>query len=529
MIDETRDMNNENEAPTTAQECSADAPNTSSAAQGATIPPTGEAQSEVSAEAQGEASDTSSVTAEPSHLPPTGEAQSAQSASYSSYDEPTRSGEYAGAGVGRTERVGGTGYTTVGEKTDIGTGMGSAYAHRASTDPSPRYVMDDATAFAPAKKKKERKGIGAPALCLMLAGALLVGVMGGFGGAVLYNEINPASASGGNNIIVNKVESSEGATPEEGSLAEMIASVENTVVEIRTEAVVNGSFFGNYVSEGAGSGVIISSDGYIITNNHVISGADTITVTTKGGDEYAADLIATDAQTDVAVIKVEATELQAAVIGSSADLVVGERAVAIGNPLGELGGSVTIGFISALDRELTIDGSKMTLLQTDAAINPGNSGGALFNASGELIGIVNAKSSGDAIEGLGFAIPIDTAMSVASDLIESGHVSGRPALGIQVVEIATNEDYYKYRNSELGRYIDTYGVYIVEDSQGNFELGDRIVGINGTSVSSFTDISEILAEHQVGDTVTVTYARSRRMGEAEVTLVEMASTASTEE
>ncbi len=376
------------------------------------------------------------------------------------------------------------------------------------------------TVQAPSEQKKQKRGMGAGGIALLLIACLVISCAGGFGGAYLYGELNPGYFGGGN-VTVNKVESN-GTTVEipEGSVAAVAESVADTVVEITTEAVVNGTFFGNYISEGAGSGVIISEDGYIITNNHVISGADTIKVRLKDESEYTATLVATDAQADIAVIKIEAESLHAATLGSSESLIVGQQAVAIGNPLGQLGGTVTCGIISALDREVEIDGNKMRLLQTDAAINPGNSGGGLFNMDGELIGIVNAKSSGDDIEGLGFAIPIDTAYEVAQELITNGYVSGRPALGVSVVEISDMSDYYQYKNSEIGKYIDSLGVYIVSDTQENFEVGDRFIAINGISVTGFDDISEILADYEIGDEVTVTVSRSRKMVEVKVTLVE---------
>ena len=168
-----------------------------------------------------------------------------------------------------------------------------------------------------------------------------------------------------------------------------------TVVEIVTESVSTATTFwgGNYVTSGAGSGVIISSDGLIITNNHVVSGANTIKVTLKDGTQYDAKLIGTDPDSDIAVIKIEATGLPCALVGDSDKLEVGDEVVAVGNPLGELGGTVTNGIISALSRDVNIDGTEMSLIQTNAAVNPGNSGGGLFNMYGGLIGIVNAKST----------------------------------------------------------------------------------------------------------------------------------------
>lgn len=201
------------------------------------------------------------------------------------------------------------------------------------------------------------------------------------------------------------------------SVAEVVKNVADTVVEITTTNVVTDRFYGQYITSGAGSGVIISENGYIITNHHVIDGARTITVRLTDGSEFSAKLVGSDADTDIAVLKIQATGLSYAVMGSSASLVVGQEVVAIGNPLGSLGGTVTDGIISALDRTVVVDGHKMTLMQTNAAINPGNSGGGLFNRAGELIGIVNAKQADTGIEGLGFAVPIDVAWASVEAIV----------------------------------------------------------------------------------------------------------------
>ena len=203
------------------------------------------------------------------------------------------------------------------------------------------------------------------------------------------------------------------------SVAEVVKLVADTVVEITTTNVVTDRFYGQYVTSGAGSGVIISDNGYIITNYHVIEGARSISVRLTDGSEFKASLIGGDVGNDIAVLKISATGLRAAVMGSSKSLVVGQEVVAIGNPLGSLGGTVTNGIISALDRTVVVDGYQMTLMQTNAAINPGNSGGGLFNRAGELIGIVNAKRSDTGIEGLGFAIPIDIAWDVTQAILKS--------------------------------------------------------------------------------------------------------------
>lgn len=189
------------------------------------------------------------------------------------------------------------------------------------------------------------------------------------------------------------------------SIPQVVELVADTVVEIITTNIVTDRFYGQYVTSGAGSGVIIREDGYIVTNHHVIDNARSITVRLTDGSEFSAYEVGSDVANDIAVIKINATGLTPA-RGSNKQLMVGQDVIAIGNPLGTLGGTVTNGIISALDRKIKVDGYEMTLMQTNAAINPGNSGGGLFNMSGELIGIVNAKQSDTGIEGLGFAIPI---------------------------------------------------------------------------------------------------------------------------
>ena len=203
----------------------------------------------------------------------------------------------------------------------------------------------------------------------------------------------------------------------ETNLIDVAAKSKKSVVEIKTEVMTRDRFFGNYVSEGAGSGVIISENGYIVTNYHVVDGATSIYVTLSDGKEYEGIYIGGDANTDIAVLRIHGKKLAAATMGNSDMLVEGEDVIAIGNPLGELGGSVTEGIISSTSREITIGGVEMDLLQTSAAINPGNSGGGLFNMDGELIGVVNAKSSGSEIEGLGFAIPVNTAVKSAKAIM----------------------------------------------------------------------------------------------------------------
>ncbi len=368
------------------------------------------------------------------------------------------------------------------------------------------------------KKKKEKKsGAGVVILCVVLS--LICGFAGAFGGFVLFNNYFSDNAENGENTNGNTViyEAVDKDLPESVINAGTVSTVASTalpsVVEIRTEAVVNNSFYGQYVTEGAGSGVIISKDGYIVTNNHVVAGSSNIKVRLSNGDEHNAKLIGTDPQTDIAVIKIDVENLTSAVYGDSSKLIIGELTVAIGNPLGELGGTVTDGIISALDREIIIEGEHMVLLQTNAAVSPGNSGGGLFNSKGELIGIVNAKSSGDSIEGLGFAIPINTAKPIIKDLIEKGHVTGRPSIGITIIEVTTDYQRFMYGVSD-------YGVYIQKALSEELKSGDRIIAIDGNSVSTSADIKSILNGHQVGDEITLTVSRKGKIVDVKIALID---------
>ena len=297
------------------------------------------------------------------------------------------------------------------------------------------------------------------------------------------------------------------------TVPEVAAAARQTVVEIKTETLNSSVWVGSYISEGAGSGVIISEDGYIITNHHVISGASTIAVRLVDGREFPATLIATDQKTDIAIIKIDATGLQAAVFGNSSALVIGESAIAIGNPLGELGGTVTGGMISALDREMIVEGEAMTLLQTDAAVNPGNSGGGLFNMRAELIGIVNAKSNGLNIEGLGFAIPSNIAKTVASDLLAYGYVKGRTETGLDLLDIQTSQAVRWYR-------VDKPGLYILNSVDEQFKNGDRISDIEGIPIANLYDYNEAMKAFAVGDTVTITVSRGNDSISGKILLTE---------
>ena len=383
----------------------------------------------------------------------------------------------------------------------------------------------------PPKKKKKFNGkrVARSAVALVLAAAM--GFAGGFVGAkfggsgkVVIQQVAPSStadsASGSDSSITAASSSGSSLTTEQ--VADLVSP---SVVVITTEQVVYSqwSWYGqNQVESGAGSGVIISSDGYILTCAHVVDGASNITVTINDKD-YTATLVGEDTTSDIAVIKIDANGLTPATVGDSDSLKVGQNVMAVGNPLGELGGTVTGGMISALNRSVTIQGSSsvntMSLIQMDASVSPGNSGGGLFNMNGELVGIVNAKSSSSDAEGLGFAIPINDAIKVAQELLENGYVTGRPYLGITYLAVTDAQT-----AAQLG--VNAYGVYVVEVVKGGpaekagLQAGDRIVSVDGTEIASKDDLGTLMQKHAAGDTLSITIARDGQMQTVNVTLGE---------
>lgn len=366
------------------------------------------------------------------------------------------------------------------------------------------------------KQKKEPKYVTRKAfiitliICMLATSGLTIG---GYTLAMNMGMTSTTKRVSATNYTLSK------ATGSEKSIEEIIAMNENAVVEIRTETVSTDFWLQNYVTEGAGSGVIIDSKGYIITNNHVIEGASKIKVTLKDGTELQANLVGTDPLNDVAVIKVNATNLTAATYGDSSELSVGDLVIAIGNPLGQLGGTATQGIISALDRELTIDNNTLTLLQTDASINPGNSGGGLFDQYGHLVGIVVAKSSGSDVEGLGFAIPINTAADVAKQLIENGKaIAERPAIGISILDASDAQIAMQYNLRYTGVYIQE--VNSKKAKKAGLKEGDMIYYFEDTKIENANDLTSALSRHKVGDNVKMTVIRDGQTVDIEVELVE---------
>ena len=300
------------------------------------------------------------------------------------------------------------------------------------------------------------------------------------------------------------------------SVATVVNKVASSVVEITTETIVQSGYIGQYVTSGAGSGVVISKEGFVVTNHHVIDGANTITVRMSDGTEFPATLIGTDEQTDIAVLWIDrgSYPLNVATLGSSFDLVVGEDIIAIGNPLGSLGGTVTEGMVSATAREINVNGVNMTLLQVSAPINPGNSGGGLFNLAGELIGVVNAKMSDEEIEGLGFAIPIDTAYEIILELIDHGYVRGRPALGFTVVDVTSVQTAMHYFDSFYT------GVYVYDNSHSEVRYGDLILAADGVEITSSSQLHSLIQGKRVGDSLELTVYRKKQQIVVTVTVTE---------
>ena len=377
-------------------------------------------------------------------------------------------------------------------------------------------------------QKKSGGGKRAALLVLTVILCAAVSFAAGFGGAyyafgILENRttsnVNEAPDKSDLHVsdpegILNKSESQISPYGSAGEdvfeVSQVAQKVKDAVVVIDATVKTSSSFFGSQTGVSAGSGVVISADGYILTCHHVVENAVSVTVTLNSGSKYEAALVGSDAASDLAVLRIEPTEsepLSYVEQGCSADLVVGEKVVAIGNPLGTLGGTVTDGIISATERNITTsDGTVMTLLQTNAAINSGNSGGGLFNLDGKLIGIVNAKYASAGVEGLAFAIPIDSAYTVELDLIEYGYVRGIVDHGLELLDItSSNLNYYYYHYS-----VDQVGVYVVS-SEYNTDLKnkDRIISVNGIAVETKSDITEIIKNSKVGDTIVIVYSRDK--------------------
>lgn len=410
-------------------------------------------------------------------------------------------------------------------------------------------------------KKKKGVTIGQLIACLLVV-ALISGGLGVYFSDAIVNRDQTVPEGGP--MIVEKPDGSDAPdeqppadapditpVPQQGSASDKLAiSGSEATADNTTNVVQNcmASVVGVYMSEsttamtgetteqdtGAGSGVIITADGYIATNNHVVEGVGNISVYLQDGTKYPATLIGTDSFSDLAIIKIEAENLPAATLGSSVNTAVGSTVYAIGNPLGVFTSSVSRGIISGLDRTITIDGVSMTLMQTDAAVNPGNSGGGLFNAEGELIGIVNAKTASVDVEGLGFAIPIDSAKPIMIDLMDRGYVTGRPYIGISMQDVSLrygNDSSYGYGFgfgydpfSFFNSYVTRVQVMLVEEGSaaeaGGMLVNDIITAVDGKEISGSSQFAAVLYEYNVGDTVTITVLRGNETKDLTIVLGE---------
>lgn len=363
-------------------------------------------------------------------------------------------------------------------------------------------------------KKKSRMGLKVTALLLACA---LLGGGAGVGGALLTRTAVERTAdsttlfqSERTPTVVNlsKVNAGQVLTP-----AEVYAANVNSVVGITTQITTN--VWGQQVAQAAsGSGFVISADGYILTNYHVIEDATSVSVTFKNGDKYPATIVGGEADNDVAVLKIDATGLTPVVMGNSSDLVVGQQVAAIGNPLGEMTFSQTVGYVSALDKPLTMsDGTVLNVLQTDCAINAGNSGGPLFNMYGQVIGITNAKysrSSGSneaSIEGICFAIPIDDVRDMIQDIITHGYVTGKPYVGVTLATV--NAQAAARYGRPGGAYVQSIVPGAAADKAG-LQVGDIITAVDGEAVDGSAAFIAIKDKHRAGDTVTLTVDREAK-------------------
>lgn len=352
----------------------------------------------------------------------------------------------------------------------------------------------------------------------------LVGLLGGVVGTFGVIEINKATGNKilerDSQVIINEVKYP--STLEKSSYSLAAYKAINSVVEI-TSTVQTQSFFGVSTSQSLGSGVIVSSDGYIVTNNHVVSGAINVSVKLYDGTSAEASLIGTDPRTDLAVIKIEKDNLPYSTFADSSELLLGQECIAIGNPLGQ-GITCVNGIVSALEKDVTISNYSMTLIQTNAAVNAGNSGGGLFNMNGDLIGIVNAKSSSSStsifggsspsIEGIGYAIPSNTVSKIIRDLVDNGYVKNRATLGIS---------FYSSSLYETDKYSGLLISTIQEDSgaqKAGIQSGDILSAVDDIQITSYSKLVKILDNYSIGDAVKLTIYRNDEKLEFNVTLGE---------
>ena len=368
----------------------------------------------------------------------------------------------------------------------------------------------------PARKKPS----ATTKLVALLVACALVGGLFGLGGGLLADRLGQDKTTlqvSGRPVAEVEIQQVNGQTLM--TPAEVYASTVNSVVSINVSSVSTNIFGQTVESASSGSGFIITEDGYIATNHHVISGASSINVTLYNGETYPATLVGSDSDYDLAVLKIEAEGLQAVVMGDSSAVNVGDTVLAVGNPLGELTFSMSQGIISSCNRAINVDGTPFNMIQVDCSINPGNSGGPLMNLYGEVVGIVSAKYSSYAdttVEGLGFAIPIGDVQTLITDIMENGQVTNKAYLSINAGTMTPQmAAQYQIDVSE--------GVFVYSVKEGGagdragLQLGDVITKVDDTDITSMSDLSAAKKNYRAGDTATLTVYRGGEYLTLEVT------------
>ena len=415
-------------------------------------------------------------------------------------------------------------FENVNESENENQGYQPQYSYQPQPDTAPE---------APQKPKKNRTGAKVTALVLSCA---LVGGAMGFGGSALQNHLAAKNAdteeaqqasvvyegSRETSVInIAQIDTSKEMTP-----AEVYAQNVNSTVGIRTSITTN--YWGHQTqAAAAGSGFILSADGYILTNYHVVEDSNSITVSLYDGTEYDATLVGCDESNDIAVLKIDAEGLTPVVLGDSDNLNVGDQVVAIGNPLGELTFSLTTGVVSALNREVTLSSNvTMNLIQTDCAINSGNSGGALFNLYGEVIGITNAKysssssSSEASIDNIGFAIPLNHVKNIVKSIIETGSIT-KPYIGVTVSSVSSEAQGYGLPTGAAVRSVEADS----PAAKAGLEENDIITEVDGTAINSSTELVNYVGEKTPGDELTFKVYRQGEELELTVTIGEKTQSA----
>lgn len=375
----------------------------------------------------------------------------------------------------------------------------------------PRYYVPEEP-----RDKKEKKPRGSRMFLKVAALCLVCALLGGFGGGAIAanflkgsgNETTVTAAP----VLTSAPASTTASSTSSGTLTanDIYTLGCEQAVGISSE-VTTTNYFGMPASASvSGSGFIISEDGYIMTNYHVVEdayeGGYDVTVMLHDGTSYTATIVGFDSDNDIAVLKIDATGLSAVTLGNSDSIAVGETVYAIGNPLGELDYTMTSGIVSATDRVITTDEStSINMFQIDAAVNSGNSGGPLYNSAGQVIGVVTAKYSSTGVEGLGFAIPINDAVSVANDIITNGYVTGKPYMGVEIQTVSASAA--QYYNMEQGAYVYSITSGSPAETAG-LKIGDIITDVDGTTITSKEDLVSAVKSHKAGDTVSMTVSRS---------------------